>query len=260
MSTLARQQQILLDALLSWPAENAMKNIAACAIDTGSRGIKAYQTNGHMLAQRALQAAYPVVAQMVGDESFADLARALWHAQPPLRGDVACWGEGLAVFMQSSAQLQEEPYLGDVARAEWALHQCATAADRVADLPSLALLTTHDPEQLRLLLAPGCAVVRSAWPVASILTAHLEGSPSFDEVGAQLRASRAQDALVWRAGLRPRVRLVVDGETDVLLPLLRGESLAQALDAAPALDFGQWLPMAVQSGLVLSVSAMEETP
>ena len=65
---------------------------------------------------------------------------------------------------------------------------------------------------------------------------------------------------MWRAGLRPRVRLVVDGETDVLLPLLRGESLAQALDAAPALDFGQWLPMAVQSGLVLSVSAMEETP
>ena len=74
MSTLARQQQILLDALLSWPAENAMKNIAACAIDTGSRGIKAYQTNCHMLAQRALQAAYPVVAQMVGDKNFADLA------------------------------------------------------------------------------------------------------------------------------------------------------------------------------------------
>ncbi len=260
MSTLARQQEVLLDALLAWPGDLATKNIANYAVDTRARGIKAYQTNGHMLAQRALQAAYPVVAQVVGDESFADLARALWHAQPPLRGDVACWGEGLAVFMQSSAQLLEEPYLGDVARAEWALHQCATAADRAADLPSLALLTTHDPEQLRLLLAPGCAVVRSAWPVASILTAHLEGRPSFDEVGAQLRETRAQDALVWRAGLRPRVRLVVDGETDVLLPLLRGESLAQALDAAPALDFGQWLPMAVQSGLVLSVRAMEETP
>lgn len=258
MSALAQQQEVLLDALLAWPADLAIKNIANYVVDTRARGMKAYQTNGHMLAQRALQAAYPVVAQMVGDESFVDLARALWHAQPPLRGDVACWGEGLAAFMQSSAQLQEEPYLGDVARAEWALHQCANVADRVADLPSLALLTTHDPEHLRLLLAPGCAVVRSEWPVASILTAHLEGSPSFSEVGAQLREALAQDALVWRAGLRPRVRLVVDGETDVLLPLLRGESLAQALDEAPSLDFGHWLPMAVQSGLLLSVSAIAE--
>ena len=260
MSTLERQQQALLGALLEWPAGNAIEIIADYAVDPWARGIKAYKSNAHFLSQRALQAAYPVVAQMVGDESFADLARALWHAQPPVRGDVACWGEGLAAFMQASAQLQEEPYLGDVARAEWALHLCASAADRAVDLPSLALLTTHEPEELRLLLAPGCAVVRSAWPVASILTAHLEGSPSFSEVGAQLQDALAQDALVWRAGLRPRVRLVVDGETDVLLPLLRGESLAQALDAAPALDFGQWLPMAVQSGLVLSVSAMEETP
>ena len=260
MSTLARQQQALLDALMEWPAANATTTIATYVEDTGARGLKAYQTNGHALAERALAVAYPVVAQMVGDESFADLARALWHAQPPLRGDVACWGEGLAAFMQSSAQLQEEPYLGDVARAEWALHQSASAADRVADLPSLALLTTHDPEQLRLLLAPGCAVVRSAWPVASILTAHRDGSPSFEQVGELLRDACAQDAVVWRCGLRPSVRLAATGETDLLLPLLRGESLAQALDAAPMLDFSQWLPMAVQSGLLLSVRMEQEVP
>lgn len=257
MSTLARQQQVLIDALLAWPADRATINIAQYVVDSGARGLKAYQTNGHMLAQRALQAAYPVVAQILGDDSFADLARALWHAQPPQCGDVARWGDGLADFVQSSAQLQDEPYLGEVARAEWALHICASAPDIEPDLSTLALLTTHDPEQLRLVLAPGCAVVRSAWPVSSILTAHLEGSPSFEEVGTLLRASQAQDALVWRAGLRPCVRLAVDGEADAVLHLLRGESLAQALDAAPGLEFGQWLPMAVQSGLILSVNALK---
>ena len=186
-----------------------------------------------MLAPSALQAAYPVVAQLLGDESFSDLARALWHAQPPVRGDIACWGDGLAAFVQTSGQLRDEPYLPDVARAEWALHQCMVAVDRVADLATLALLTTEDPANLGIGLAPGCAVVRSAWPIASILGAHLEGQPSLQDAGVQLGAGLAQEVVVWRAGLKPRFRLALDGEVEALVALLRGESLDQALLLAP---------------------------
>lgn len=253
MSRLAQQQQLLLDALLAWPAGNAIKKLAACAHDPGARGLKVYQANGHALAQSALQAAYPVVAQLIGDEGFADLVRALWHAYPPQRGDVAQWGADLAGFLENSAQLQDEPYLPDVARVEWALHLCAGAPDAEPDLTTLALLTTQAPEQLQLRLAPGCAVLRSTWPVASIVGAHLDGSPSLQEAGAQLRRHEAQDVVVWRAGLRPRTRLALAGEADGLQVLLAGGSLAQALDAAPELDFSQWLPLAVQSGLVLAV-------
>ena len=257
MSGLALQQQALLDALLAWPADDAIKNIATCIEDTGARGLKAYQANGHALSERALQAAYPVVSQLLGEESFAHLARALWHAQPPTRGDIAQWGGGLSVFLETSAQLQDEPYLPDVVRVEWALHLCAGATDAQADLASLALLTTHAPECLQLWMAPGCAVVRSAWPVASIVGAHIDGVPSLQEAGAQLRGGEAQDTVVWRAGLRPRVRLALAGEADGLRVLIQGGSLAQALDAAPQLDFGQWLPLAVQSGLVLGVIAVD---
>lgn len=253
MTNLAEQQQVLLDALLAWPVDDAIKNIAIYAIDPRARGLKAYQANGHMLAERALQAAYPVLAQLLGGESFADLARALWHAHPPTRGDVACWGGDLAAFMQTNAQLQDEPYLADVARAEWALHQCAGAPDANTNLSTLALLTSEDPDQLRLMLAPGCAVLCSAWPVAAILGAHRDGQPSLAEAGAMLQSGVAQDVLVWRAGLRPEARAAVPGEGDLVQALLEGISLGQALERAPALDFGQWLPMAVQSGLVLAV-------
>jgi hypothetical protein len=257
MSNLAQQQQLLLDALLAWPGANAMKMLADGVVDTGARGLKAYKANGHALAASALQSAYPVVAQLVGDESFVDLAHALWHAQPPTQGDIAQWGMGLAGFLEHSAQLQDDPYLADVARVEWALHQCAGAPDAQADLSTLALLTTESPEQLQLRLAPGCAVVSSAWPVASIVGAHIDGVPSLQEAGAQLRRGEAQDTVVWRAGLRPRVRLALAGEADGLRVLMQGGSLAQALDAAPQLDFGQWLPLAVQSGLVLGVFAVD---
>lgn len=254
MTRLARQQQVLLDALLTWPAEGAMKKIASYATDAGARGLKAYQMNGHMLAERALLAAYPVLAQLLGGESFADLARALWHAHPPQRGDVACWGGDLPAFVQTSAQLRDEPYLADVARVEWALHQCAGASDCAPDLSTLALLTEQDPAQLGLVLAPGCAVVQSAWPVASLLGAHLYQTPSLATVGQQLRDGLAQDAVVWRAGWRPMVREAAPGEAAFLTALMQGCALSPALDASAALNFSTWLPAAVHSGLLLSVT------
>lgn len=262
MSTtqLARQQQMLLDALLAWPAKDAMKTIASHAMDAGARGLKAYQTNGHALAERALRHAYPVLAQLLGTESFADLARALWHAQPPTRGDVAHWGEGLAAFLAAEPQMQDEPYLGDVARAEWALHRCASASDATPDLASLARLQTEDPDGLTLALAPGCTVLGSAWPVAAILGAHTEGTPSLAEAGALLRAGQAQEVLIWRQGLRPRSRAAIRGERALLQALREGASLLQALQAAPDLDFGPWLPLAVQTGLVLGVRSMPNGP
>ena len=253
MSRLARQQQILLDALFAWPPENAIKNVAAYAIDTGARGLKAYQANGHMLAERALQAAYPVVAQLMGGESFSALARALWHAHPPCSGDITQWGGALPDFLQNSPQMRDELYIADVARAEWVMHQCATMADVTPQLATLALLTSHDPDHLGLGLAPGCVVVRSEWPLASLLGAHLDQTPSFQEVGQQLRDAVSQEALVWRDGLRPRVRQAEPGEALFVQALLGGDSLGAALDDAPLLDFSVWLPAAVQSRLLIKV-------
>jgi hypothetical protein len=206
-----------------------------------------------MLAERALTAAYPVVAQLVGAESFGDLARALWHAHPPVHGDLTQWGDALPGFLLVSAQLQDVPYVSDVARAEWALHCAATAADQPADPASLALLTTQDPGELQLVLAPGCFVAVSAWPLASLLSAHLQGEPSLAEVGVELGAGLSQDVVVWREGLRARVRQALPGEAACLQSLLEGQALAQALDSAPQLDFSNWFPMAIQTALVLGV-------
>ena len=266
MTPLALQQQALLDALFFWPADSAMKNIAAYAQDAGARGLKAYQTNGHALAERALQAAYPVVAQLLGEESMADLARALWHAHPPTCGDAAQWGGALAEFVRHSAQLQDEPYLADVAAAEWALHTCATAPDAPQDaqpdVASFALLAEHDPGALALQLAPGTAAVCSAWPVADIVLAHQAlhtaavaiAPPTLAQVGQKLRDGVAQEAVIWREQLAPRLRPALPGEAALLGMLLAGKSLGEALEDSPALDFGAWFPLAVQTGLVLGAT------
>jgi hypothetical protein len=256
MTTLARQQQALLAALLDWPPQPAIQKLSRYAHGVGvspERGLKVYQTNGHVLAERALSAAYPVLEQMLGAESFAELARAFWHASPPVHGDITVWGAQLGEFIGKSAQLQGEAFLPDVARAEWALHGCASAPDRDSDLATLALLTTEDPQNLGLMLAPGLDTIRSAWPLGSLMLAHLESKPSFEEVGKKLKSPVPQDVVIWRAGFQPRLRLAMAGEATLLQALQTGATLGPALEAVNGLDFSQWLPLAVQTGLVLGV-------
>jgi hypothetical protein len=74
---------------------------------------------------------------------------------------------------------------------------------------------------------------------------------SLQQAGAALRAGVAQTAVVWREGWRARLREAQPGESALLQALLQGHNLLQAVESAPALDFSQWLPLAVQSGLVL---------
>ena len=88
----------------------------------------AYLTNRGALAARVLAATYPVLAQLVGDESFASLARHFWRQAPPLRGDLKRWGAELADFLDASPLL----------------------ADSVLDAASIALLTSADREQVTL--------------------------------------------------------------------------------------------------------------
>lgn len=283
MTRLADQQQALIQALFEWPprglagvesgvitadasgndSENAPKNIANYLYSTGTRGLKAYQTNGKVLAHRALSAAYPVLAQMVGTESFEHLAHALWHAHPPERGDLAQWGDVLPGFVAGSNQLSDVPYLADVARVEWALHYCASRADQAARPDTYALLASADPADLRFLLSPGCAVVQSAWPVASMVAAHqtalsaaLSQAPpeiDFAQVNQKLQSDEGESAVVWRYHYQPRVREARPGEADFVLALLSGRSLGEALPDDSPLDFGAWLTLAVSSGLLLAV-------
>ena len=260
MSSLAQQQQALLAMLFDWPNDDAIKNIAAYADSTWARGQKVYISNGHALACSALRAAYPVTAQLLGDESFEMLARALWHTHPPQCGDAAQWGGTLAAFIAGSEQLASEPYLADVATLEWALHTCAGAADGLVDAASFALLAEHDPSALLLLLSPGCISLRSAWPVVSIVNAHRQQHPALNHIGQMLREGVGEDALVWRHGLRAQMRLAQAGEAALVTALLNGQRLGGALDQAPALDISAWLPMAVQTGLLLGVRLAARNP
>ena len=256
---LAEQQQALLLALWQPRQPDAIataaahvESVTAAGQRHWQRGLHAYRSNGQELAQRTLAAAYPVVASLIGPDDFSRMARQLWQQYPPVQGDLGQWGQPLARLLASLPELtQAEPYLADVATVEWALHRAATAADAQADFASFSLLAEGDPAQLNLVLSPGLFILDSGYPVASIINAHLLGEPTLAEAGRRLEAQAAESVVVWREGLKPRLRQADAGEATFLAAVQEGQSLADSLSSAPAFDFTGWLASAVQSGLLV---------
>lgn len=243
MSALADAQRALLDALLQPRPPQADARWDAT-------GLGIYRANAHAHAERTLASAYPVVRALLGDEAFDALARALWHRHPPLRGDLAEWGGALAGFVTDEPDLATLPYLSDVARTEWAMHQAARAPTVLPEPASFARLKHEDPDGLRPLLASGSWVLASAWPVLSIVDAHLHGDPGFDTVAQRLRDGTPEAVRVWRRDGRVRAGVIDAATAQFEALLLGGLSLGHALDRAP-IDIQAWLTDAVRTGRVL---------
>lgn len=266
MSPLALQQHLLVQSLLTHPASperaQAGRRLEPWLRAGSDRGLMAYRAQGHALAERCLAAAYPVLTQLLGEPTLQAVARTLWHAHPPVEGDIGLWGDALPGWLDACDDLRPIPYLSDVARAEWALHLAARAADAVPDRASLGRLQDDDAAALRLGFAPGTALLSSPWPVADLIGHHLDGQPGLGQVVAGLAEPRERHALVVREGWHARVVGIPGPEAAFTGALLAGRTLGEALGCAQAaaaaqpetpFDFTAWLLHAVQTGRITGV-------
>lgn len=217
MTAEARRQQALVEALLG--RGEAIGLAALPGVHGGiERGLSAYRLNAKAVAAKALASVFLRVQEELGEDDFAAMAWAFWRQRPPERGDLGCWGEALAEFLD--AQPGMEKTLSDSARLDWACHQAERAADGRFDGPSLSLLASTEPAQLRLLLMPGLSLLRLDRPV-----------------------------LVWRRDWVARHQALSEGEAVFIEALLARRDLEQALQQAlaadPQFDFSVWLQAAL---------------
>jgi hypothetical protein len=229
------------------------------------RGVAVYRANAAAAIERALHGSHPTVRAVVGDKSFALLARAYWRAHPPRLGDLAWTAEGLPGFIADSPMLADVPYLADVARLDAALDAAERASDEQWRPDTLTLLGERDPGCLYIDLLPGTQVLSSAYPVLTIREAHAaQGDDPFGPARKALAAGRGEHVLVWRAGYQACACAVDLATAQWTRALLRGESLAQALDACAAFDFERWLAEALRQGWMARVRSVDtplpETP
>ncbi|MDN0074877.1 DNA-binding domain-containing protein [Crenobacter sp. SG2303] len=201
----------------------------------GADGLAVYRNNYRVGLIDTVKSLYPVIAQLVGDDFLTGLAREYVRRTPSASGNLHRYGEGFGNFVDGFEPAADLPYLGGVARLEWALHRAYYAVDATQFSPAtLAAIAPESWGELCLAFQPACALVRSAhWPIVAIWQAHRPGgAPSRVDLG-----SGGENALVYRqpdleAGLLP----LSDADAAFIAALMGGATLETATDAALTLD------------------------
>ncbi|MFL6708759.1 MAG: DUF692 family multinuclear iron-containing protein [Massilia sp.] len=240
---LAENQQLFSDALF---ASDAIDR--AVPLFAGSKvAARLALYRGHLTGtwEKILAAAFPVLRELVGEEFFGGLARAFGMAHPSEDGDLNRFGGGFAGFIDGFEHAAPYPYLADMARLEWALHNSYYAADAEAlAAADLAGLSPADFDAARFALHPAACLQRSPWAVATLWHAHHGG-----EFPAEMAAP--EQWVVARPQWKPQLTAVSPAEFAALRQVEEGASMGQALDAAFALEpqfdiaraLGQWLAL-----------------
>lgn len=174
----------------------------------------------------ALASAYPAVRRLVGEAFFDEAARRYALASPSHSGNLHGYGGGFGDFLEAYPHAARLPWLADVARLEWAVHECFHAEDASAlEAQRLAMPDAHRYGRLRLHFAPATRLVSSAHPVRAIRAANLaDGDGTLkDEAGPDF-------LLVRRDGLEVVVDRIEPREWRFLDALGRGVPLGAAWD------------------------------
>jgi len=201
----------------------------------------------------SLAATYPVVARLVGGSFFAEAARRHALAAPSASGDLDDYGGDFPAFLARYPHAQGLPYLADVARLEWALHESRRAADaRSLDMARFATLAPESAGTVRVALHPSVRLVASAHPVLAIWEANQadgDGTPARDEGADRVRVSRTGDGT--------RAELAGAAAWALSQALREGATLDEACEAMGehAADFPATLTELAAAGLLCEPAA-----
>lgn len=251
MPALRETQALVLGALRNGgaPAPGVLRLLRAGAGPGAAERLQLYRNNLFASLGDALGAVYPVLAQLVGEAWFGQLARAYVAAHPLRAASLHGFGDALPGFVGGLPGAQALPYLADVAALEWALHEVYhAAAHRPLAAAALADVAADEQPRLVLTLAPAARLVASDYPVLRIWQAHQPGADpqatiSLDEGGVRL--------LVLRRALETTFVRLGAAEWTWLAALAAGATLAAATAAALAQEAGFDLGAVLSRHLVL---------
>lgn len=206
----------------------------------------------------ALEASFPVLSQLLGEEDFGTLGTAYVVSHDSPFFSIRYYGNGLADFLATDPAYAGAPVLAEVARWEWAMSEVFDAADADPIGPeALARVVPERWAELRFDWHPSVRRLALAWNAPQIWKAVSdEAEPPEVELSAE-----PVEWLLWRQELRTYFRSLQPAEVTALEAARTGESfgeLCATLSAqigeaqAPARAAG-FLKDWVESGMIVAV-------
>lgn len=218
-------------------------------------GLGIYRNHFLISLEDALAATFPAIRALVGLDYFAQAARRFVRQSPPDNPCLHAYGESFPDFLDGLPEACELPYLGDVARLEWAVN----AAYHAPDAPALRFdrLERTVAELLwnwSVELHPSAQLLTSRYPVTAIWRTAQPDSDA--DMRVDLGAG-GENVLVLRIGNEVGFRRVPDRELRFLAALFEGCTVSRAsLEACEPVDrFVASLAALFKTGAVVDVIA-----
>jgi Putative DNA-binding domain len=191
-----------------------------------------YRNNVTVGLIAAMEANFPSIKRLVGDEFFAAMAREYVRENPPKSRLMSDYGASFPDFLASFEPLAKYPYMADVARLErlWldAYHEEDAEPSRGA---SLAAIPAEALFQTRFAAHPATRLFASPYAAVSIMSANrIEFEvPHIDPASAEF-------GLITRPHLDVAVRHISASTHAFLRALIAGSTLGESIETALAFD------------------------
>jgi Putative DNA-binding domain len=217
-----------------------------------------YRNNVTVGLIRALEANFPVVRRLLGEQYFAGFARDFVQRHPPNSPLMFHYGSDFPNALDSDSDLTSYPYLGDVARLEILWRESYHAAD-AAPLAG-DVLASLDPDILfnsRFAIHPATCLIQSRFAVHAIFSANTseKQEQGFDPL-------LPQNILITRPLYDVMALAIPSDQFAFFLDLKNGENLGHALERAadlnPDFDLPGTLALLLQSGAFQSIQPSNE--
>ncbi|WP_321344778.1 DNA-binding domain-containing protein [Breoghania sp.] len=214
----AREKDIAAPPGLSAPAGGGV-----------GRRFAVYRNNVAVSLAEALMATYPALVRLLGEDYFRALAAEFVPDHPPRSPVLLDYGAEFGDFIDGFPPLAGYPYLGDVARLEYAWLRAFHAADAPPLSPqSLSGIAGEALATIRFTAHPATCLLRSRYPVVALFEANRDGGHETPD------GQGPEDALVTRPGLCVEVRRMPAGGAVFLGALIAGATLGEAVADAQA--------------------------
>jgi hypothetical protein len=164
---LTKLQDSFAKYLLHQPVDLAELNITGPF--SAQQLMNLYRNNFYISITEYLEACFPSVKALVGDEFFSQLAKAFIIKEPLGSANIELYGEKFARFIQQCEQTQPLPYLNDVAHLDWVLDRAKSVVE-YKDFPFAQLQQVASQAQLkiRFQLQPSTVLISAGCPLLKI--------------------------------------------------------------------------------------------
>lgn len=258
MPSIAKSQAAFAAALLN-PELPAPYDIARPGLDRNvsaqTKRFDVYRNNVFATAVDALAESFPAVERLVGEDFFRAVARAYIEFSPPKSPILAQIGATFGTFLDDFPPAAGVPYVGDIARLEYARIEAFHAADCTSI--QISTLVDIDPEfvgQTTLTPHSSLSLIRSKFPVGSLWAASIDALNPSD-----VDMSEGQDVLVLRPELDVESIVLPPGGGAFLAALLDGQPIEVAAEVGAAestiFDLSSHLAGAFTAGAFIAASA-----